>query len=76
MRAAILEARADAKARFRLDGASQAVLLVLQIAHRDVQHRHFHAAGDIHANGVRNYGVLSGQHAADGQAIAHMRIRH
>ena len=76
MRAAFLEARADAKARFRFDGAGQAVLLLLQIAQRNVQHRHFHAAGNVHADGVRNHGVFRGQHAADGQAVANVRIRH
>ena len=50
--------------------------LLFQIAHRDVQHRHLHAAGDIHAHSVRDHRVFRGQHAADGQAIAHMCIRH
>ncbi len=76
MRAALLEIRADAETRLRLDGAREAILFVFQIAQRNIQHRHLHAAGDVHADGVGNHRVLRGQHAADGQAIADVRVRH
>ncbi len=76
MCAAVLEISAHAEARFRLDGAREPVLLLLQVAHRDVQHRHLHAAGDVHADGVRNHRILRGQHAADGQAVTDVCVRH
>ena len=74
--AAVLEVCAHAEARLRLDGTCEPVLLPFQVAHRNVQHRHLHAAGDVHADGVRNHRVFRRQHAADGQAIANVRIRH
>jgi len=43
---------------------------------RQVENGHFHAAGDIDADGVGNDGILGGQHAADGQAIADVGVRH
>jgi hypothetical protein len=76
VRAAFLEIRANAKARLRFDGAREPVLLLFQVAHRNVQHRHLHAAGDVHADGVGNHRVVRGQHAADGQAVADVRVRH
>ena len=74
--AAVTERRAHAEARLRLDGAREAILLLLQVAHRNVQHGHFHAARDVHADGVGDHRVVRGQHAADGQAVADVRIRH
>ena len=35
-----------------------------------------HAAGDVHAHGVGDDGVLDRQHAADGQAVADVRVGH
>ena len=74
--AALSKVRADAEARLRLDGPREPIRPSFQVAHRNVQHCHLHAARDIHANGVRDDCVLGGQHAADRQAIAHVRVRH
>ena len=71
-----MKRRAHAKARLRFDGAGQAVLLPFQFAHRNIQHGHLHAAGDIHADRVRNHRVLGRQHAANGQTVADVRVRH
>ncbi len=76
MVAPILERSSDAEAGLRLDGAGEPVLLLVQVAHRNVEHGHFHATGDVHANGVGDDRVIRRQHAADGQAVAHMRVRH
>src|SRR5215472_13475011 len=68
--AAMLEAGADAEARFRLDGAREAILLLLKIPRGNIQHGHFHAAGDVDADRIGNHGVFRSEHTADGQAIA------
>src|SRR5881628_1599487 len=60
--------------QYRFTRAIEAILLLLQVAHWNVQHRHFHAARDIHADGVGDNCVLGGQDAADGQAVADVRI--
>ena len=44
--------------------------------HRQIEHRKLHPAGNIDADRVRNHRVLAGQHAADRQAVADVRIRH
>ena len=76
MLTALLEVRAHAEARLRLNRPREPVLTALQVMHREVQHRHLHAAGDVHPDGIGDHRVLRGQHAADGQAIAHVRVRH
>ena len=76
MLTAVLERGAHAKARLGFDRPGKAIRMPLQFADRDIQHRHLHAAGDIHADRIRNDGVLGGQHAANRQAIAHVRVRH
>ena len=43
---------------------------------RNIEHRQGHAATDIHPYAVWNDGVSGGQHPADRQAIALVRIRH
>ena len=73
---AVLEAGPHAKARLGLDGPGEAFGMPFQFADRDIQHRHLHAAGDIHADGIWNDRVLGGQHAADRQAVAHVRVGH
>ena len=74
--AAVLESGAHAKAGFRFNRAGQAFRMPLQLTDGDIQHRHLHAAGDIHADCVWNNGVLGRQHAANRQAVAHVCVRH
>ena len=74
--AAIFKRGTNAEARLCLNGTRKTILLVLQVACGKIEDGHFHAAGDIDADGIRNDGIVRGQHAADGQAIAHVRIRH
>ena len=74
--AAILEGSANAEAGFGGDGAGEAILLVLEVADGEIEHCHFHAAGDVHADGVRDDDVIGGEHAADGQAVADVGVGH
>ena len=74
--AAVLEAGTQAKACFSFDGPRKALGMPFQFADRDIQHRHLHAAGDVHADGIRNNCVLGSEHAADWKAIAHVCVRH
>jgi hypothetical protein len=53
----------------------QAFFLSEQVR-RDFVKRQAHAAGDIDANRVGDDGVLGRQHAADGQPVADVGIRH
>ena len=71
-----LERRAHAETRLALDRARQPRLIVCQRADRQVQHRQLHPAGDVDADRVRDDRVVRGQHAADRQPVADMRIRH
>ena len=76
MRAAMFEFRADAEARLGFDGADEIGFAAAQPVERQIEHGHFHAAGDVHAHGVRDDGVVGGQHAADGQAVADVGVGH
>ncbi len=72
----LLEVRADAEPRLRLDGLGEALGLPVEHGEGQVQHRHLHAAGDIDADGVGDDGVAGGEDAADGQAVAPVRVGH
>ena len=74
--AAVFEGGTHAEAGLRFDCAGEALRVPLQFPQRDIEHRHLHATGNIHANRVRNDGVFCRQHAADGQSIADVRVRH
>jgi hypothetical protein len=71
-----LERRAHPEACLALERSGQTRLLVHQGPHRQVQHRHFHPARDIDADGVRDHRFTRGQDAADRQPIPHVRIGH
>ena len=43
---------------------------------RQIEHGEFDAAGDVHADGVGDDGVIGGEHTADGQTVADMGIGH
>ena len=73
---AVLEAGAHAKTRLGLDRPGEPILVPFQFARRNIEHGHLHAAGNIHADRIRNDRVLRGQHSADGQPVANVRIRH
>ena len=47
-----------------------------QVAQRDIQHGHFHTAGDIDTNGIWDDSILSRQNAADRQTVADVGIGH
>src|SRR4051812_48299789 len=68
--ATLFEIRADAETRLYFDCAREPVLFVFQIAQRDVEHRHFHAARDVHAHGVWNYRIIRGKNTTDRQSVA------
>ena len=70
------ELRADAEARLPLDRAHEFVPARRQRRDGQVQHGHLHAARDVHANRVRDDRGVGRQHAADGQAVALVRVRH
>ena len=74
--AAAAERGANAEARLGFDGLREPVLRVSQLAQGQIEHRHFHAAGDIHADGKRNDRVVCRQHAANRQAVADVGVRH
>ena len=74
--ATLFERRTDPETRFRLDRARETVLPPVQVIQADVEHGHLHAAGDVHADRVRDHRVLRGQHAADRQTVTDMRIGH
>ena len=75
---AFLETGAHAEAGLRGDGLFQPVRppFVPQRVQRQVQDGQLHPAGDIDAHGVGYDRVVGGQHAADGQAVAHVGVRH
>ncbi len=56
--------------------ANQFTRLRLQVSDRALQHRHLHPAGDVDADRVRDDRVVGGQHAADRQAVALVRVGH
>ena len=74
--APVAEGRAHAEAGLLDQRRGQAVLLLGQRGGRDIQHGQLHAAGDVHADRVRNDAAAGGQHAADGQAVALVRVGH
>jgi hypothetical protein len=73
---ASLKRRAHPEARLALDRAREPVLAGGERAHRQVEHGQLHAARDIDPDGVRNHRVPGGEHAADGEPVADVRIRH
>jgi len=72
----ILEARPNTEPRFGFDGAGEAVLMPLQCLKWEVEHGHFHAAGDVHPDSVRDDRVFGSEHAADGQTVTDVGIGH
>ena len=72
----LIEVRADAETGLVRDGFDEPLAAAVQLAHGQVQHGHLHAARDVHADGVRDDGVFGGEHAADGQAVAHVSVGH
>ncbi len=74
--ATILERGANPETRLGLNRSREPILVPFQILHRNIEHRHFHTAGDVHADRIRNHRVFRCQHSANGQAIANMRVRH
>ena len=69
-------ARAHAEARLTLDRLRQTILIGRERADRQVENRKLHPARDVDADGVRDHGVPGRQHAADGEPVADVRIRH
>ena len=43
---------------------------------RQIEHGEFDAAGNVNAHSVGDNSVVGGEHAADGQAVADMGVRH
>ena len=74
--AAVAEPGPNPKAGFVFDGAGEPVLPTFQIAQRQVQHRHLHATGDVHTDGVGDDGIVRGEHTANGQPVAEVGIGH
>ncbi len=71
-----LERGAHAEARLTLDRLRQTILIGRERADRQVENRELHPARDVDADGVRDHGVPGRQHAADGEPVADVRIRH
>ncbi len=76
MLASVRETGTDAKAGFGFNGGDESVGAGFDAPDGEIEHGHLHAAGDIHTDGVRDDGVVGGEDAADGQAIADMGIGH
>ena len=76
MLTALLELAAHAEARLAFDDVRETVALAGDGVRLAVIDGELHSARDVHADGVRDDGVVGRQHAADRQAIAHVGIRH
>jgi hypothetical protein len=72
----LVETRANAESRLGFNGLDQRVRLSIEFARRPIEHRHLHAASDVHADRIRNHSAFNGQHAADRQPITDMRVGH
>ena len=76
MGAAMFEFRADAEARLGFNGADEIRFVAAKVIERQIEDGEFDAAGDVHADGVGDDGVVGGEHAADGQPVADVGIGH
>ena len=76
MGAAMFEFRADAEARLGFNGADEIGFAAAKAIERQIEHGQFDAAGDVHADGVGDDGVVGGEHAADGQPVADVGVGH
>lgn len=74
--ARFFEFRADAEAGFGFDGASEEVDPVTEGFGGKVEDGESYAAGDVYADSIGDDGVSCGEDAADGDAIADVRIGH
>ena len=50
--------------------------LLRQRAERELEHGQLHPARDVDADGIGNHRVPGGEHTADRQAVAHVRVGH
>lgn len=74
--AAAFKTGADTETRLLLDGAGETILLAIEMIGREIEDGHFHAASDVDTDCIRNDGVFGSEHAADGEAVTDVRIRH
>jgi hypothetical protein len=75
---AAAEFGADAEAGLALDGVDESVALVVGVERDggEIEDGESHAAGDVDADGVGDDGSCGREHAADGQAVAHVGVGH
>ena len=71
-----LERGAHPEPCLTLDRPRQTCLVIRQRADGQIQHRQLHPARDVDSHRIRDDGVMRRQHTADGQSVAHVRIRH
>ena len=74
--AAVLEGRPDTEAGLAFDGADQFLVPFGQRRGGPIEDREFHAAGDVHADGVGDHGTAGREDAADRQSVADMGVGH
>jgi hypothetical protein len=74
--AATAELGTDSESGLLLEHRRQPVVASLNPPGRRVEHREFHAAGDVDADGVGNDGVLGGEHPADREAVTDVGVGH
>ena len=70
------ESRPHAELRLGLDRLSKTLTPLLKPLNGEVEDRHLHPAGDIHADRIGNHRVVGGEHAANREPVAYMRIGH
>jgi hypothetical protein len=59
-----------------LEGPREPRLIVGQRTDGQVEHGHFHPAGDVNADRVWNDRVVRGEHATDREPVANVRVGH
>jgi len=69
-----LAARAEAGLLFQ--HGAKAVASLVEDLRRGIEDGHAHPAGDVHADGIGDHAVVCGQHAANRQAVALVRVGH
>ncbi len=72
----LAERRPGAELRLAQERAFEHAGRVVEHGARQVEHRQLHAAGDVHADAVRDHGAVGCEHAPDRQAIAAVGVGH
>ena len=71
-----LERHTYAETRFIQKCCAEFAAIFFEFFVRNIKNRYSHAAGNIHADSIRNHCVFSRQHAADRETVTLVSIRH